>query len=341
MAPASPSQSMAQAGQAGWAFRRAAWAFGNAAPGARLAGSPGGPPGPSGTPPRVPGRLGLPAGRPGFWPAAAPGPPGRGRGRLRCAHVCCHRRAHRRRRPAGRPGARRARRARPAGRVDHGHGQGRRRSTITTCGRCAAWASRADRLPIVLGCDAAGLDADGNEVVVHAVISDPAARGGDETMDPAAVAAVRALRRDVRRAGRRAPAQPGAQARRAVLRRGRLPADGVPDRLPDAVHPGRDEPGATVLVQGAGGGVATALILLGRAAGLPGLGDQPQRGQAGPRPALGADQASRPGPAAGAGGRGDGDGRRGHLGALAARAQARRADRDLRRDQRLDAAAPT
>ena len=40
------------------------------------------------------------------------------------------------------------------------------------------------------------------------------------------------------------------------------------------------QPGATVLVQGAGGGVATALILLGRAAGYRRLGDQPERGQA-------------------------------------------------------------
>ena len=31
----------------------------------------------------------------------------------------------------------------------------------------------ADRLPIVLGCDAAGVDPDGNEVIVHAVIGDP------------------------------------------------------------------------------------------------------------------------------------------------------------------------
>src|SRR6187551_3240183 len=41
-----------------------------------------------------------------------------------------------------------------------------------------------DRLPIVLGCDAAGLDEDGNEVVVHAVISDPGFSSADETMDP-------------------------------------------------------------------------------------------------------------------------------------------------------------
>src|SRR5450755_4382039 len=42
----------------------------------------------------------------------------------------------------------------------------------------------ADRLPIVLGCDAAGVDPDGREVIVHAVIADPDAGGGDETLDP-------------------------------------------------------------------------------------------------------------------------------------------------------------
>src|SRR5215469_5944837 len=43
----------------------------------------------------------------------------------------------------------------------------------------------ADRLPIVLGCDAAGIDRGGREVVVHTVIGDPTAGGGDETLDPA------------------------------------------------------------------------------------------------------------------------------------------------------------
>ena len=42
----------------------------------------------------------------------------------------------------------------------------------------------ADRLPIVLGCDAAGLDPDGHEVIVHSVIGNPDAGGGDETLDP-------------------------------------------------------------------------------------------------------------------------------------------------------------
>ena len=42
----------------------------------------------------------------------------------------------------------------------------------------------ADRLPIVLGCDATGYDEHGNEVIVHPVIGDPDAGRGDETLDP-------------------------------------------------------------------------------------------------------------------------------------------------------------
>jgi NADPH:quinone reductase-like Zn-dependent oxidoreductase len=41
----------------------------------------------------------------------------------------------------------------------------------------------ADALPMILGCDAAGLDEDGNEVVVHAVITSDSWHG-DETLDP-------------------------------------------------------------------------------------------------------------------------------------------------------------
>src|SRR4051794_30802907 len=43
---------------------------------------------------------------------------------------------------------------------------------------------RAEQLPLVLGCDAAGIDEDGNEVIVHSVIGDPDRGGGDETLDP-------------------------------------------------------------------------------------------------------------------------------------------------------------
>jgi NADPH:quinone reductase-like Zn-dependent oxidoreductase len=42
----------------------------------------------------------------------------------------------------------------------------------------------ADRLPMILGCDAAGVLDDGTSVVVHGVIGDPVAGGGDETLDP-------------------------------------------------------------------------------------------------------------------------------------------------------------
>ncbi|MGO9078452.1 MAG: zinc-binding dehydrogenase [Streptosporangiaceae bacterium] len=125
----------------------------------------------------------------------------------------------------------------------------------------------ADRLPMIIGCDAAGVDEDGNEVVVHSVIGDPAAGGGDETLDPAR--SLLSERFD------------GTFAERvAVPRRNLLPKPAALSFEQAACLPtayltayrmlfGRasPEPGATVLVQGAGGGVATALILLGRAAG--------------------------------------------------------------------------
>ncbi len=125
----------------------------------------------------------------------------------------------------------------------------------------------ADRLPMILGCDAAGLDEDGNEVVVHAVIGDPLAAGGDETLDPArsllseahdgTFAELLAVPR------RNLVAKPAALSfdEAACLPTAYLTAFRMLfDRAPIG-------PGATVLVQGAGGGVATALVILGRAAG--------------------------------------------------------------------------
>jgi NADPH:quinone reductase-like Zn-dependent oxidoreductase len=124
-----------------------------------------------------------------------------------------------------------------------------------------------DRLPIVLGCDAAGIDEDGNEVVVHSVIGDPDAGDGDETLDP--------------RRSLLSERYDGTFAERvAVPRRNLIPKPPVlsfeeATCLPTAyltayrmlfVKSGA-EPGSTVLVQGASGGVATALIVLGRAAG--------------------------------------------------------------------------
>jgi NADPH:quinone reductase-like Zn-dependent oxidoreductase len=125
----------------------------------------------------------------------------------------------------------------------------------------------ADRLPMILGCDAAGVDADGNEVVVHGVIGDPDAGGGDETLDP-------------RRSLLSERYQGTFAERVAVPRRNLVPkpatltfeeAACLPTAYLTAYRMLFDkagvQPGATVLVQGAGGGVATALILLGRAAG--------------------------------------------------------------------------
>lgn len=43
----------------------------------------------------------------------------------------------------------------------------------------------ADRLPIVLGCDASGVTEDGREVVIHPVIGDARRGRGDQTLDPA------------------------------------------------------------------------------------------------------------------------------------------------------------
>src|SRR3954451_7513759 len=134
------------------------------------------------------------------------------------------------------------------------------------------WALRgvalsAGQTPMILGGDAAGIDEDGNEVVVHAVIGDPDAGGGDETLDP--------------RRSLLSERYPGTFAEQvAVPRRNLLPkpaaltfeeAACLPTAYLTAYRMLFDkagvQPGATVLVQGAGGGVATALILLGRAAG--------------------------------------------------------------------------
>jgi NADPH:quinone reductase-like Zn-dependent oxidoreductase len=125
----------------------------------------------------------------------------------------------------------------------------------------------ADRLPMILGCDAAGVDEDGRDVVVHAVIGDPLAAGGDETLDPGR--SLLSERHDgtfaelvaVPRRNLVPKSEALTFAEAACLPTAYLTAFRMLfDRAPIG-------PGATVLVQGAGGGVATALIVLGRAAG--------------------------------------------------------------------------
>ncbi|MGA2012335.1 MAG: zinc-binding dehydrogenase [Solirubrobacteraceae bacterium] len=125
---------------------------------------------------------------------------------------------------------------------------------------------QAKQLPMILGCDAAGIDEDGNEVVIHAVVSDDAWRG-DETLDP--------------RRSLLSERHQGALAEKvAVPRRNVLPKPPELSFAHAACLPtawltayrmlftrGAVTPGMTVLVQGAGGGVATALIVLASAAG--------------------------------------------------------------------------
>ena len=127
---------------------------------------------------------------------------------------------------------------------------------------------KPEQLPMVLGCDAAGVDEDGNEVVVHAVIGNPDAGGGDETLDPN-----RSLLSEV---------YDGTLAERvAVPRRNLVPKPAELSWLEAACLPtawltayrmlftkSGLRPGDTVLVQGAGGGVATALIVLAKAGGF-------------------------------------------------------------------------
>ena len=95
---------------------------------------------------------------------------------------------------------------------------------------------REDRLPMILGCDAAGVDEDGNEVIVHAVVGDP--WRGDETLDPKR--SLLSEKHDGTFAERVAVPRRNLVPKPAALslRGGGLPADRLADRLPDAVHAG-------------------------------------------------------------------------------------------------------
>jgi NADPH:quinone reductase-like Zn-dependent oxidoreductase len=124
-----------------------------------------------------------------------------------------------------------------------------------------------DRLPMILGCDAAGVDPDGNEVIVHSVITTDGWRG-DDTLDPG-----RTLLSELHQ---------GALAEKVAVPRGNLvPKPEALSFAEAACLPtawltayrmlfvkAAVRPGDTVLIQGAGGGVASAAIVLARQAGL-------------------------------------------------------------------------
>jgi NADPH:quinone reductase-like Zn-dependent oxidoreductase len=124
-----------------------------------------------------------------------------------------------------------------------------------------------DRLPIVLGCDAAGIDQDGNEVLVHPIIADPDAGRGDETLDPNRAllserhngAFAQLLKVPARNL---VPKPPWLSFEEAAC---------LPVAWTTAYRmlftQARITAGDRVLVQGAGGGVASAAISLAAAAG--------------------------------------------------------------------------
>jgi len=125
-----------------------------------------------------------------------------------------------------------------------------------------------DRLPMILGCDAAGVTDDGREVIVHAVINAPDFVGFDATYDPK-----RSLLSE------RYPGTFATQVRvppaNLVVKPPELSfaeAACLPTAWLTAYRmlfsQSGARPGDTVLIQGAGGGVATALITLGRQAGM-------------------------------------------------------------------------
>ncbi|TWP45275.1 zinc-binding dehydrogenase [Lentzea tibetensis] len=126
---------------------------------------------------------------------------------------------------------------------------------------------KPDQFPMILGCDGAGVLEDGTEVVLHSVIGDPS-WSGEETLDPR-----RTLLTEKHQ---------GTFADHVVVpARNALPKPAGLSFAEGAcmgtawltayrmlfVKSGL-RPGQTMLVQGASGGVSTALIQLGRAAGF-------------------------------------------------------------------------
>ena len=153
---------------------------------------------------------------------------------------------------------------------------------------------KADRFPMILGCDGAGVLDDGTEIVIHGVVASPG-WAGDETLDP---------RRTLL-----SERHPGTMAQRvAIPARNAVPK---PEGISFAegacmgtawltayrmlfVKSGL-RPGQTTLVQGASGGVATALVALGSAAGMRVWVTGSSEDKRALALELGADQAFEPG----------------------------------------------
>jgi NADPH:quinone reductase-like Zn-dependent oxidoreductase len=126
---------------------------------------------------------------------------------------------------------------------------------------------KPDQFPMILGCDGAGTLADGTDVVLHSVIGDPA-WDGDETLDPKRTLLTEKYQGTfaetvVVPARNVVPKPAGLTAVQAsVMGTAWLTAYRM------LFTKSGLRPGQTMLVQGASGGVSTALVQLGRAAGM-------------------------------------------------------------------------
>jgi NADPH:quinone reductase-like Zn-dependent oxidoreductase len=153
---------------------------------------------------------------------------------------------------------------------------------------------KPERFPMILGCDGAGVLPDGSEVVIYPVVTS-AGWVGDETLDPRRTLLTEEL--------------PGTFADTVVV-----PARNMVPKPPSLTFPQAAcmgtawltayrmlfvksglRAGQTMLVQGASGGVSTALVQLGRAAGMRVWATGRTEGKRALALSLGAHQAFEPG----------------------------------------------
>jgi NADPH:quinone reductase-like Zn-dependent oxidoreductase len=126
---------------------------------------------------------------------------------------------------------------------------------------------KPEQFPMILGCDGAGVLEDGTEVVLHSVINDPSWHG-DDTLDPKRTLLTEKLQ--------------GTFADYVVVPERNVLPKPAGMSFTEAATMGTAwltayrmlfvksglRPGQTMLVQGASGGVSTALVQLGKAAGM-------------------------------------------------------------------------
>ncbi len=123
----------------------------------------------------------------------------------------------------------------------------------------------AERLPMILGCDAAGIDENGDEVVVYPVIG--ATGHGVGPTEPRSILTERYDGTFAERVAVPAWNLVAKPKELSFAEAACLPTAWLTAYRMLFTNAGV-QPGNSVLVQGAGGGVATAAIVLGRAAGL-------------------------------------------------------------------------